>query len=158
MTPERIRDVARTHNAPLRTGTDVLFKRLRDADVPILVFSAGLGDMVDAVLANNDLLLKNVKVASNFLKFEGSRAQGFVNKEMIHIFNKNENVIDRTSYKEWLNRPNVIVMGDNIGDSTMTDGSSSRNKVLKIGFLYEDKVSFFMIQKYIIETGFSPVT
>lgn len=45
-----------------RDGTAELFKDLNKANVPILVFSAGLGDLVVAVLKHCDVLFSNVKV------------------------------------------------------------------------------------------------
>lgn len=46
----------------IRDGTDTLLSDLNKAGVPVLVFSAGLGDTVVAVLKHCNVLLSNVKV------------------------------------------------------------------------------------------------
>lgn len=57
---------------------------------------------------------------------------------LIHCYNKNEFAIKGTEfYNKILNRSNVILMGDSIGDAGMTEGMDHLENVLKIGFLYE---------------------
>lgn len=64
---------------------------------------------------------------------------------MIHVLNKNEQVLIGTEYYDLVeNRNNVILMGDHLGDSEMAEGIPHKNTVLKIGFLYE-KVCFQII-------------
>lgn len=48
----------------LRDGTHKMFHELNSLDVPILVFSAGLGDSVVAILEETNTKLPNVKVIS----------------------------------------------------------------------------------------------
>lgn len=78
---------------------------------------------------------------SNFLEFsEDGTILGFKNK-IIHIYNKNEYAIKGSQfYNKVLNRDNVILLGDSIGDANMVEGIDHLNNVLKIGFLY-DRVS-----------------
>nr|XP_023030478.1 7-methylguanosine phosphate-specific 5'-nucleotidase [Leptinotarsa decemlineata] len=122
----------------LRTGTNEFFKKLHEANVPVLVFSAGLGDTVVAVLKHCEVLLPNVEVVSNFLKYDNDgKILGFRN-DLIHVFNKNEFAIKGTQfYNKVANRNNVILLGDSLGDATMAEGMEHLETVLKIGFLYE---------------------
>lgn len=46
----------------LRTGTRHMFDDLNALDIPILVFSAGLGDSVVAILKATNVMLPNVEV------------------------------------------------------------------------------------------------
>mgnify|MGYP005984280437 CR=1 FL=1 len=46
----------------LRDGTKELFQTLSEHDVPVLIFSAGLGNTVVSVLKHYDVYLPNVKV------------------------------------------------------------------------------------------------
>lgn len=114
-----------------------LFKQLYDNKVPVLVFSAGLGDTVVAVLKQFNVLLPNVKVISNFLKYDNEGTiQGFQGN-IIHIFNKNEYAIKGSEFQNLIiDRDNVLLMGDSLGDASMAEGIE-HNNVLKIGFLYE---------------------
>ncbi|XP_044254888.1 cytosolic 5'-nucleotidase 3 [Tribolium madens] len=122
----------------LRDGTKDLFQALQSQDVPILVFSAGLGNIVVSVLKNQNVYLPNVKVISNFLKYdESGTIEGFTGP-LIHVLNKNEFAIKNTEYFDLVkNRNNVILLGDSLGDAKMADGMAHANYVLKIGFIYE---------------------
>lgn len=46
----------------LRSGTQRMFNDLNALEIPILVFSAGLGDSVVAILKANHVLMPNVEV------------------------------------------------------------------------------------------------
>lgn len=123
----------------LRDGSFELFRDLSECEIPVLVFSAGLGDCVVSVLKSADVFYPNVKVVSNFLKFrDGSKILDGLKDTLIHAFNKNEHALEGTDYYEQVkSRDHVIVMGDSLGDSAMADGVPSQSHVLKIGFLYD---------------------
>ncbi|XP_057340681.1 7-methylguanosine phosphate-specific 5'-nucleotidase [Microplitis mediator] len=133
-----IDQVVQVHGTDVRDRTKELIDRLNKAAVPVLVFSAGLGDVVEAVLKFHDVLLSNVKVISNFLSYKDGKLNGFKNEKLIHVFNKNEEVIDKDYYNTLKSRSNCILMGDMTGDATMADGADGIDTVLKIGFLYEN--------------------
>ncbi|CAG9792191.1 unnamed protein product [Diatraea saccharalis] len=104
--------------------------------VPVLVFSAGLGDSVVAALKAANLLLPHVKVISNFLAMGDDDKIIGIKGEVIHTLNKNETAIKNTEYYEMVKeRTNVILMGDNIGDASMAEGMEHCDVVIKIGFL-----------------------
>lgn len=60
--------------------------------------------------------------------------------ELIHIYNKSEEALLNTGrFQELRTRPNVVLLGDSLGDLTMADGVQDMENILKIGFL-NDKV------------------
>lgn len=98
----------------LRDGTHDLFKELSDLNVPLLVFSAGLGDSILAVLKHADVMYPNVHIVSNFLQYENGLLNGLGNTQqtIIHTFNKNENSLKGTDYYDTVHdRKHVILMG-----------------------------------------------
>ncbi|XP_042874149.1 cytosolic 5'-nucleotidase 3-like isoform X3 [Penaeus japonicus] len=127
-------------NARLRDGTRELCKKLHEYSVPVLVFSAGMGDILEQVLRHFDVYTDNIKVVSNFFKYnEEGTVVGFEG-DLIHMFNKNENAIHSSDYFDKLTgRNNVILLGDSLGDIKMAVGVPQPSNVLKIGFL-NDKV------------------
>lgn len=131
-----IKGMVSTSTVMLRDGAADLCKRLHQAGVPILVLSAGMGDVLEHVLWYFNIYTDNVKVVSNFFKYnEKGIMVGFKGK-IIHVFNKNEDAIHSSNYFEKLRlRTNVILMGDSIGDVKMALGVPQPNSVLKIGFL-----------------------
>ncbi|XP_059608686.1 7-methylguanosine phosphate-specific 5'-nucleotidase isoform X2 [Phlebotomus argentipes] len=135
--PQEIDDVAVRFKDALRDGTEVLFNELNRQKVPVLVFSAGLGDSVVSILKHASVLLPNVKVVSNFLQYQDGILNGFQEK-FIHAFNKNETALQGTEYYDLVHtRDHVILMGDSIGDAGMADGIPTSSHVLKIGFLFD---------------------
>ncbi|KAF5270052.1 hypothetical protein FQA39_LY08464 [Lamprigera yunnana] len=140
VTEDEIAHTAATLGPSLRDGCFELFSDLYKADVPVLVFSAGLGDSVLAVLKHFKVFLPNVKIISNFLKYNNEGIiQGF-DGPTIHVLNKNEYALQGTPYYDLVqNRGNVILMGDSLGDAGMAAGVPHAHSILKIGFLY-DKV------------------
>lgn len=65
---------------PYRDGTEAMCKKLQDANVPMLVFSAGMGDILVEVLRHFKVYTDNVKVVSNFFKYSDEVQYVFVFK------------------------------------------------------------------------------
>lgn len=142
--PKELSEVAEKYSTPLRDGTKELLEKLNEANIPVLVFSAGLGDVVEAVLKCHKVFFNNVKIISNFLKFNGKKIDGFKNEKLIHVFNKNEHALEQEYFKVIEGRRHVLLMGDTTGDASMVNGMDYTIAVLKIGFLY-DKVRSSLI-------------
>ena len=66
-----------------------MFTLLRDREVPVLVFSAGMGDILVRVLDRYSLRHDNVKIVSNFFKYD--------DKVSIYFFPKNLTLLKITS-------------------------------------------------------------
>ena len=82
-----------------------------------MIFSAGIGNVVQEFIAQQCGSYKNMRVVSNFMKFNNltNRICGFQGK-LIHIYNKNESVLLDTDYEKIIEkRKNVILIGDSIG-------------------------------------------
>lgn len=135
--PHELEEVAQAFDNILRDGTEEFFEKLYNTKVPIIIFSAGLGDIVEAVLRYHNALFDNVKIFSNFLKYNGNQLDGFKNDMPIHVYNKNECALEKNYLKILQKRQNVLLMGDTVGDANMVEGIEDTKAVLKIGFLYE---------------------
>ena len=123
-------------NVELRDQTDNMLKTLHSNEVPVLVLSAGVGDLINHIMDHFGVLHSNVKLVSNFLKFdEEGNIVGLKGEEseLIHMYNKAETVRKRS--EEASERKNVIVLGDSLGDLHMAAGVKDPNVVLTIGFL-----------------------
>jgi 5'-nucleotidase len=128
-------------NIKLRDGSVEAFNKLHCYNVPVIVLSAGVGDVVELTLKHENLLTDNVSVVSNFLKVTVddnglSTIEGFKGEKLIHVFNKNEHtyIETHTNDTHLSGRLNVILMGDSLGDANM-DGGIPFDTVLRIGFL-----------------------
>ena len=139
-------DMIKGSNVELREGTDQMMNHLLKNRVPVLVLSAGLGDLVEEILLYYKVYHSNVKVVSNFLDYDEEGNIIGLAGDVIHVFNKNERSlkpVERTNGRiensdfidEIHHRGNVLLMGDSLGDPCMSDGVENASAVLKIGFL-----------------------
>ncbi|XP_065655342.1 7-methylguanosine phosphate-specific 5'-nucleotidase A isoform X1 [Hydra vulgaris] len=135
----QIPDMVRNSRVVLRDGADQFFHLLHEKNIPLLIVSAGLGDIINEVMLQQAELTRNISITANFYTFNSEGlATGLRGNEMIHSFNKNQHLKQRTDYFEkHKDRTNLIVMGDTLGDPSMADGIFPSENVLKIGFLNE---------------------
>lgn len=132
-------DVISKSNMELREGADIFFKNLLDNNIPLLIFSSGIGDFISCFLEKENLLFKNTHVVSNFFDWdENGFAKPNYKDKTIHMLSKNETELKNTDYfRKIENRKNVIVIGDSIEDLDMVS-SLENNVVISIGFLNSD--------------------
>ena len=55
-----------------REGYEHFFDRLQQHGVPVFIFSAGLGDVLEEIIRQAGVYLPNVKVVSNFMDFDNN--------------------------------------------------------------------------------------
>nr|XP_020828264.1 7-methylguanosine phosphate-specific 5'-nucleotidase isoform X1 [Phascolarctos cinereus] len=136
----QIAQIVRDSDAMLREGFETFFSTLYRSNIPLLIFSAGIGDILEEIIRQMNVFHPNIHVVSNYMDFDESGfLQGFKGN-LIHTFNKNSSVLEDSKYFEQLQaKTNILLLGDSMGDLTMADGVSSVGNILKIGFL-NDKV------------------
>ncbi len=154
VTKNIIREVLSSGDFKLRGGVDELLNLTKKYEIPFLIFSAGLGDVVTLELEKESLLYKNIKILSNFFKFDDKeKAIGFT-QEIVHSFNKTEQLVHTKEYKDHITqRPNCILLGDALYDATMADGLS-HSTILKVGLLngnFAEKDEYAKVYDAILE-------
>ncbi|XP_049419638.1 7-methylguanosine phosphate-specific 5'-nucleotidase-like isoform X1 [Epinephelus fuscoguttatus] len=123
-------------SAMLRDGYKVFFDRLTEQQVPLLIFSAGVGDVLEEVIRQNHVFYPNVRIISNYMDFDQTGVLRAFKGQLIHTFNKREGALSHAAgLRELHGRPNVLLLGDSLGDLTMADGVSEHENILTIGFL-----------------------
>lgn len=132
--------VVRESEARLREGYKFFFDHLHEHSIPLLIFSAGIGDVLEEVIRQAGVFHSNVNVFSNYMAFDELGVLYGFKGELIHIYNKREGALLNTGhFRELRMRPNVLLLGDSLGDLSMADGVQDMENILKIGFL-NDKV------------------
>lgn len=121
-----------------RDGAKEFLESMNNRNIPVIIISAGIGNFVEQFLIKNDCNFSNIYIVSNFIKFENGIATG-ISDNVIHSLNKNEVSIPNNIKSLIFNRPNVILLGDNISDIRMAS-EEKRPNALKIGFL-EEKIN-----------------
>eukprot|EP00092_Neocalanus_flemingeri_P061227 GFUD01073571.1.p1 GENE.GFUD01073571.1~~GFUD01073571.1.p1 ORF type:complete len:304 (-),score=89.29 GFUD01073571.1:26-937(-) len=124
-------------NCELRDDTHLLLNRLNHARVPVLVLSAGLGDLISHIMSHFGVLHGNTTLVSNFLDYdqEGKVVGLKEDDGLIHMYNKSESILKRSQGDNYADRKNVVLLGDSLGDLKMADGVKDPNVVLTVGFL-----------------------
>ncbi|KAM3859948.1 7-methylguanosine phosphate-specific 5'-nucleotidase-like [Diretmus argenteus] len=123
-------------SAMLREGYRGFFDRLAEQQVPLLIFSAGIGDILEEVVRQNHVFRPNVHIISNYMDFNHAGVLRAFKGQLIHTFNKREGALLHAAHlRELQGRPNVLLLGDSLGDLTMADGVSQPQNILTIGFL-----------------------
>ncbi|XP_054917414.1 cytosolic 5'-nucleotidase 3 isoform X1 [Dermacentor andersoni] len=119
----------------LRDGCESFFEMLHEHQIPTLVFSAGLGDILEEALRHFQCHFPNLKFISNYMQFdEEGNIVGFKG-ELIHMYNKNRSNVHPEYYQAVKERTNILLLGDSLGDLDMLAGNQLQEVVLRIGFL-----------------------
>ncbi|EMP31553.1 Cytosolic 5'-nucleotidase III [Chelonia mydas] len=131
----------------LREGYENFFDKLSEHNIPVFIFSAGIGDILEEVIHQAGVYHSNVKVVSNFMDFDENGVLKGFKGELIHVYNKHDGALKNTEYfKQLKDNSNIILLGDSQGDLTMADGVANVEHILKIGYL-NDKVEE-LLEKY----------
>ncbi|XP_010517177.1 PREDICTED: 7-methylguanosine phosphate-specific 5'-nucleotidase A-like isoform X2 [Camelina sativa] len=154
LTYEAIKKSVADSSIAFREGVTELFEFLEKKEIPVLIFSAGLADVIEEVLRQNlHRTFKNVKIVSNRMVFNDDGQLVSFKGKLIHVLNKNEHALDMaaplhdrlgvaTGEEDEENanmkkRTNVLLMGDHLGDLGMSDGLNYETRI-SIGFLNDN--------------------
>jgi len=134
ITIQDISDSVAQSSSMFRDGHEVFFRQLHESEIPLMIFSAGIGDILLQIVKQKSKYYNNMNVIANFMKFDDKGKISGFESDIIHTFNKSEKAREN-SHKFSRGRSNVILMGDSMGDLKMADGLQSVDTCLKIAFL-----------------------
>ena len=168
MNKEKLKESIDNSKLILREGAkDFLFKLYKN-NIPVIIFSAGIGNVIEQCLKKEECYYNNITIISNFIKFDKNGNMIKFSDNMIHSLNKNIDKLSDYRLKEKIEEKEYrVVIGDLVEDIYMM-GEYPESKSLKIGFLNKNVVenlevykknfdivlteenSFYDIEKYII--------
>jgi 5'-nucleotidase len=129
----------------LRPGFATAVQMAHQYDIPVIVFSAGITQIIEEVLRKlgpTDLMFPNVHVVANDLITDSNNVVVAFKEPLMHSLNKKDTSVAMVSTNqfEWFaplrRRTNVLLLGDNLGDANMSDGyDHTESCVIKVGFL-----------------------
>lgn len=133
-----LRLMAEQARLEIRPGVDQILIDCRDTAIPFLVFSAGIGNIIEEILKGANLFYDNMHIVSNMMVFDNQDVCVDFKEPLIHVFNKSEFQLETSPYHKMIEeRPNVILMGDSLGDLQMSQGVK-HDLCFNIGFLNHD--------------------
>ncbi len=138
MNKEVVKDILKKYPKILRKGALEFFDLLNQKNIPLLIFSSGVGDLIEEYIKKEGKLTSNIHIISNFFDYDkDGKVLGYKSK-IIHAMNKNETAIENKNYLDKIKeRRNVILLGDSLGDLDMSAGIK-HDTIIKIGFLNEN--------------------
>ena len=138
MNRDVVKDIVIKKKIPFRKGAFEFFDILNKNNIPLIIMSASIGDIILEILRFENKLYPNIHLIANmFIWNKEGKAIG-VKEPIIHSLNKHEIEIKNLPiYQELLKRKNVILLGDSIDDIGMIEGFPYKN-LLKISFLNEN--------------------
>ncbi|KAM6201508.1 cytosolic 5'-nucleotidase 3A [Rhynchocyon petersi] len=143
----KLKEIVEESDIMLKEGYENFFDRLQKYSIPVFIFSAGIGDVLEEVIRQAGVYHPNVKVVSNFMDFDENGVLKGFKGELIHVFNKHDGALKNTEYFSQLkDNSNIILLGDSQGDLRMADGVANVEHILKIGYL-NDRVDE-LLEKY----------
>ena len=119
----------------LRKGFKRFLKLLKERNVPLVIISAGLTNVIKAFLIEHDIDLDNIYIISNEIYFENGVAKGIAH-DIIHSMNKSEVSLPEELTEKLKGRNNVLLFGENLKDYLMVD-KENHDDVLEIAFVNE---------------------
>lgn len=158
LTQEKLVKSVLESNLILRKGLKEFFKDMHDNNVPIIILSAGIGNVIVEFLKNNYMYYDNILyIISNFIEFDqNGNMKKYDNKKIIHSSNKTmKKHLPENIDKELKKRKYKILIGDLIEDKKMVD-ESELDTTLTIGILdinIEENLEIFNKNFDIVITG-----
>lgn len=122
------------HIMAFRDGAVEFLKNMFDKNIPVIVISAGVGNIIEQFLIKNNCNYPNIYICSNFLEYKNGVIVGVRDNNLIHPLNKNEIYLPEHIKNKIINRNNILLLGNSISDINMA--GTGRN-IYKLGFLDE---------------------
>lgn len=138
MTKEKLEQSINKSKIILRKGLKNFFLKLYEKNIPVIILSAGIGNVIEQTLRNEGCYYENIKIISNFIKFDKNGNMIEYSDYLIHTLNKNIDKLADLKIKSSIEEKKYrIAIGDLIEDIQMI-GQYEDEKSLKIGFLNEN--------------------
>ena len=119
-----------------RRGAKEFLNKCHQENIPVIIISAGIGNVIEQFLKTSNCYFDNTYIISNFITFdENGNMKKFDNTKMIHSMNKTiKNHLPKDIQEKIKDKKYRILVGDLIEDEKMVE-QSDWDSTLKIAFL-----------------------
>ena len=132
---QSVKNAVALGNLKYREGAKEFLKKMNELNVPVIIISAGIGNVIEEFLKLENDNYDNIKIISNFIVFENGEFKEIAG-EIIHALNKNIVRLDEHSKHDLENRNNILLLGDGFADLKMISEEKIKNAIT-VGFLDE---------------------
>lgn len=138
MNKQVINEIINKSEIEFRAGSSEFLEKLGINKIPLIIMSAGPGDMIKEHLKHDKKLHSNTNIIANMFRFNKNGMMIGVEEPIIHSLNKHETEISKLPvYNKLLERKNLLLLGDSLEDIRMVSGFPYKN-LIKVGFLNEN--------------------
>lgn len=120
-------------NTKFRSGFKSFLIKLYQKNIPIIILSAGIGNVITELLKANNCLYNNIHIISNFIKFDDNKMLPF-NDKIIHSSNKDINVLPIDFANRIKDKDYILLFGNLIEDLNMVN-KKDLSRTISFGFL-----------------------
>lgn len=140
LTQEKLKKSVENGNLIYRDGAEVFLKKAHQENIPVIILSAGIGNVIELFLKQTNCYFDNIYIISNFMEFDkDGDVKEFDNTKMIHTLNKTmKGKLSEKYIKKIKDKTYKILIGDLKEDEKMVE-QKEWGTTLKIGIL-EQKV------------------
>jgi 5'-nucleotidase len=132
-------------NVEFHSGCKDFLNKMYLLNIPVIILSAGIGNVIVELLKQNDCLYPNINIISNFIKFENGNMLPFTDN-IIHSSNKSIDLLPTDLKNNILSKDYFLLFGDLVEDLNMAKGIDA-SRVLSFGFLEKKVDENFEIYK-----------
>ena len=133
LTKDKLISCVKYGNLTLRSGLKDFLFTLSKNHVPVIILSAGIGNVIKEVLTLHHCFYENIYIMSNFLTFDHNKLLPFLGP-IIHTCNKTISVLPTTITQKLEQKEHFLLFGDFIEDIHMVP-KDDLPKTLSFGFL-----------------------
>lgn len=133
LTYDKLLECVKCGNLILRNGLKELLLNFNKNNIPVIILSAGIGNVIRESLILNNCFYDNIHIISNFFSFDDNKLLPF-NAPIIHTCNKSMSSLPNNFEKEISDKEYILLFGDFIEDINMVP-KSDLYRTLSFGFL-----------------------
>lgn len=133
LTYDKLLECIKCGNVTLRRGLKELLLNFNKNNVPVIILSAGIGNVIKQVLILNNCFYDNIHIISNFFSFNDNALLPLGNS-IIHTCNKRISNLPDNFEKEISSKEHILLFGDFIEDINMIS-KEDLYRTLSFGFL-----------------------
>lgn len=125
-------------NISFREGAKEFLKNMYENHIPVIIVSAGIGNVIEECLKQRNCLYENISIISNFIKFDENGNMKKYDTKIIHSLNKNmDEYLSDLDREKIQDKSYCLLVGDLVEDKTMVDSSVLEKSIL-VGFLNQN--------------------
>lgn len=118
-----------------REGAKEFLINMENNNIPVIIISAGIGNVISEFLKNQECYFDNIHIISNFIEFKDNIIKGVVG-DVIHALNKNAIKLSQNIRKKLRNKEKILLLGDGLADLKMVSKEDLLRSIT-VGFLDE---------------------